>query len=184
VVAEASGAAVTALVAVIAALNLQLEQLTSQLQGHVELHPDAEIVRRLPGLGVLLGARVVAEFSDDRTRSRHPKAHKRYAGTAPTTRASGNARSWWPGWPATGGWLILLSVGVLGPAGLARARGYYDHCRAAGQTHPQALRALANRLVGILHGCLHHRSPYNESLAWPGRPPSSTPLDRLTPWGV
>ena len=39
------------------------------------------------------------------------------------------------------------------------ARAYYDRCRAAGKTHPQALRALANRLVGILHGCLRHRHP-------------------------
>ena len=34
---------------------------------------------------------------------------------------------------------------------------YYDTHRARGRTHHQALRALANRLVGILHGCLRHR---------------------------
>jgi hypothetical protein len=47
------------------------------------------------------------------------------------------------------------------------ARRYYDAHRARGATHHQALRALANRLVGILHGCLRHRQPYNEQLAWP-----------------
>jgi hypothetical protein len=35
-----------------------------------------------------------------------------------------------------------------------------------GATHHQALRALANRLVGILDGCLRHHTPYNESIAW------------------
>jgi hypothetical protein len=47
------------------------------------------------------------------------------------------------------------------------ARAYYDRCRAAGKTHQQALRALANRLVGILHGCLRHRTRYEELHAWP-----------------
>ena len=62
------------------------------------------------------------------------------------------------------------------------ARAYYDRCRAAGQSHPQALRALANRLVGILHGCLRHRSPYDEHKAWPA--PLHHALDHLAPWGV
>jgi len=37
------------------------------------------------------------------------------------------------------------------------ARAYYDTRRAAGATHHQALRALGNRLIGILHGCLRHQ---------------------------
>jgi len=47
------------------------------------------------------------------------------------------------------------------------ARAYYDTHRARGATHHQALRALANRLVGILHGCLRHRSAYDEASPWP-----------------
>ena len=47
------------------------------------------------------------------------------------------------------------------------ARWYYDQLRVKGQGHNQALRALANRLVGILHGCLKYRMPYCEEIAWP-----------------
>jgi hypothetical protein len=47
------------------------------------------------------------------------------------------------------------------------ARRYYDAHRAKGHTHQRALRSLANRWVGILHGCLRHRRPYSEHLAWP-----------------
>jgi hypothetical protein len=47
------------------------------------------------------------------------------------------------------------------------ARAYYDRHRAQGDTHYQALRALANRWVGILHGCLRHHRPYGETTAWP-----------------
>ncbi len=46
------------------------------------------------------------------------------------------------------------------------ARAYYDQQRASGSTHYKALRALANRLVGILHGCLRHRTLYDETTAW------------------
>jgi transposase len=168
VVAEAYGAAVTALVGVIGVLTSQLEQVAEQLQRHFELHPDAEIVRSLPGLGVILGARVVAEFGDDPTRYANPKARKSYAGTAPITRASGKrqlvvARLARNRRLADACYQWAFSALQASPG----ARGYYDRCRAAGKTHPQALRALANRLVGILHGCLRHRSHYHEAQAWP-----------------
>jgi hypothetical protein len=46
------------------------------------------------------------------------------------------------------------------------ARDFYDRQRARGATHYQALRAVANRLVGILHGCLRHHTLYDEHRAW------------------
>jgi transposase len=49
------------------------------------------------------------------------------------------------------------------------ARAFYDQHRAAKQTHHQALRALGNRLVGILHGCLRHQATYDEHTAWAHR---------------
>jgi hypothetical protein len=49
----------------------------------------------------------------------------------------------------------------------AGARAYYDALRARGVGHHAALRQLANRLVGILHGCLKTRSCYDEATAWP-----------------
>jgi hypothetical protein len=54
------------------------------------------------------------------------------------------------------------------------ARAFYDQHRAAGDLHPQALRALGNRLVGILHGCLrHHTSSYDEHKARGHRQPAT-----------
>ena len=46
------------------------------------------------------------------------------------------------------------------------ARTYYDALRARKIGHHAALRQLANRLVGILHGCLKTGSKYNENTAW------------------
>ena len=49
----------------------------------------------------------------------------------------------------------------------AEARALYDAHHAQGATHHSALRALSNRLVGILHGCLRHYTAYNPAIAWP-----------------
>ena len=47
------------------------------------------------------------------------------------------------------------------------ARRYYDLTRERQKDHEQALRAVGNRLVGILDGCLRHRQLYSEAIAWP-----------------
>jgi len=167
-VAQAYGRTVAALVAVIAQLNQQIAGLERDLAESFEEHPDVEIYLSQPGLGVVLGARAIAEFGDDRTRFAHPKARKNFAGTAPITKASGTRR------------VVLARVARnrrLADAcywwafcSLTRSHGarhYYDALRRRGKTHHQALRALANRLVGILHGCLEHRQRYSEHVAWP-----------------
>ena len=41
-----------------------------------------------------------------------------------------------------------------------------DGHKARGLDHDAAIRALANRLVGILDGCLRQRSLYDETIAW------------------
>ena len=49
-------------------------------------------------------------------------------------------------------------------------RGFYDARRAAGDLHYQALRALGNRLVGYLHGCLRNHTLHDEAIAWGHHP--------------
>ncbi|HKS96248.1 MAG TPA: IS110 family transposase [Terriglobia bacterium] len=166
-VAQAYGYSVAAGVAVIKQLNQQIKSLEQELATSFETHPDAEIYLSLPGLGRVLGARALAEFGDDRTRFAHPKARKNYAGTAPVTKASGTRK------------VVLARVArnrrladacyrwaFSALTTSAGARRRYDALRARGQTHHQALRALGNRLVGILHGCLASRETYREDVAW------------------
>jgi transposase len=89
VVAAADGQVVAAAVAVIASLSEQLAGLEAALTSAFCSHRDAGIVRSQPGLGVVLAARVLAEFGDDPDRYASAKGRKAYAGTAPITRASG-----------------------------------------------------------------------------------------------
>jgi hypothetical protein len=84
---------VHALVALLRAANTQIASLETELTQSFERHPDAEIIRSLPGLGAVLGARVLAEFGDEPTRFVDGRARKNYAGTSPITRASGKKKA-------------------------------------------------------------------------------------------
>ncbi|MGP3918964.1 transposase [Nonomuraea sp. 10N515B] len=92
VVAAACSATVRSAVAVLSVLNEQIKTLQGQVEAHFGRHPAAEIICSQPGLGPILGARVLAEFGDDPTRYASAKARKNYAGTSPITRASGKKR--------------------------------------------------------------------------------------------
>jgi transposase len=82
-----------AAVAVLGTLNEQVTVLQGQVDAHFGQHPDAKIILSQPGLGPILGARVLAEFGDDPDRYTDARSRKNYAGTSPITRASGKRRS-------------------------------------------------------------------------------------------
>jgi hypothetical protein len=166
-VQAAFAAIIASQVRLITTLNGEIAQLGEVVAHHFGRHPGAEIYASQPGLGVILSARVLAEFGDDRTRFADAKARKNYAGTSPITRASGTrkvvlaryARNTRLG-DAAQQWAFGALKGSPG------ARAYYDALRARKIGHQAALRQLANRLVGILHGCLKTGTLYDESVAW------------------
>jgi transposase len=169
-VSEAMGASVSALVAVIGELNTQIVALEEKLAEGFDQHPDAKVVRSLPGLGTILGARVLAEFGDDPNRYGDAKARKNYAGTSPVTKASGKSKIVLARYArnrrlSDACYLWAFAAITASPG----ARAFYDERRAGGDTHNRALRALANRLVGILHGCLRYHALYDEHTAWSHR---------------
>jgi hypothetical protein len=176
VISTAMGASVAASVAVIATMAAQIAVLAGELETGFESHPDAKVVRSLPGLGTILGARVLGEFGDEPNRYATAKSRKNYAGTSPITRASGTKRAVLARHirnkrlaDAIYQWAFTAITASPG------ARHYYDQRRAAGNTHHAALRALGNRLVGILHGCLEHHSTYDETIAWAHRSEQKLP---------
>jgi transposase len=173
-VAAAFGATTRAAVGIIAELNRQISELEVSLAEHFETHPDADIYLSQPGLGVVLGARVLGEFGDDPNRYTDAKSRKNYAGTSPLTVASGKKRAVLARhvrnrrlYDAIDQWALCAISTSPG------ARAFYDQRRAADDTHHQALRTLGNRLVGILHGCLRHPRPYDEHTAWAHRTPAA-----------
>jgi hypothetical protein len=139
-VVAAFAATTRAQVAIIDALNTQIAALDTELANHFEQHPEADIYLSLPGIGVILGARVLAEFGDDPNRYDNAKSRKNYAGTSPITRASGNrsvalARFVRPRRlaDAIDQWAFCSLSNSPG------ARAHYDHRRAQGDSHHKAL---------------------------------------------
>ena len=165
---DAYGTVARSALALIAAFNDQIRVLETGLSEGFAQHPDAEIIRSLPGIGMTIGARVLGEFGDDRTRYVDGKSRRNYAGTSPITKASGRSRVVLARYArnrrladACEQWAFCSLTHSAG------ARRYYDELRARGKTHHQALRQLANRWVGILHGCLDQHTHYREDIAWP-----------------
>jgi transposase len=166
----AYAAAIRSLIAVIATLNQQVTALQGQVEEHFGQHPDAEIYRSQPGLGAILGARVLAEFGDDPYRYTSAKARKNYAATSPITRASGKKKVVAARFIHNDRLLDALMAWAFSSLSASPgARAFYDELRARGIEHNDTLRRLASRLVGILHGCLKTRTLYDEATAWSHR---------------
>jgi transposase len=164
---NAYAAVVASEVAIINALNDQIDRLGAVVGEHFGRHRDAEICTSLPGLGVILAARVLGEFGDAPDQYPDAKARKNYAGTSPVTRASGTKKVVLARYArnrrladALQQWAFCSLRGSPG------ARAYYQQLRDRKIGHQAALRQLANRLVGILHGCLKTRTTYDEQTAW------------------
>jgi transposase len=152
-----------------------VDDLEAALTTAYASHPDAEIISSFPGLGTVLGARVLGEIGDDRTRFTNARGLKAFAGTAPVTRSSGmktvvtmrvvrNKRL------GQAAYLWALPMLAHSPG----ARAHYDRRRAAGDSYSAAARNLTNRGLGMLHHCLHTRQLYDETKAFPRTPTPAT----------
>ena len=88
-ITAAYAATVRSQVAVLITLNAEITTMQGEVEAHFGQHPAAEVYLSQPGLGAILGARVLSEFGDDPARYADAKARKNYAGTSPITRQSG-----------------------------------------------------------------------------------------------
>ena len=167
VITMAYAATTRSAVAVLTSLVEQVKALEKQVDAHFGRHPAAKIILSQPGLGSILGARVLAEFGDDPHRYLTAKCRKNYAGTSPITRASGRKKVIAARYVHNDRLIdALLAQAYSALTVSPGARAYYDKQRARGVEHNPALRQLANRLVGILHGCLKTGTLYDETTAW------------------
>ncbi len=166
-VEDAMGYQLTALIRQLDAACLAADELAEAVEEHFRRHPDAEIILSFPGLGAQLGARVLAEIGDDRTRFADARALKAYAGSAPITRASGKKRY-------VGRRFIknnrLVNAGFLWAFSALKAspgaNAHYRRRRESGDWHAQAQRHLFNRMIGQLYHCLQTRQLFDEHHAF------------------
>jgi hypothetical protein len=102
---------VGALAAMLRGCNAQVAALEQVLTSQFSAHRDAAIVRSQPGLGVVLGARVLGEFGDDPHRYATAKAARPSPAPPQSPDPLGCARSWSPGGRAISGWRMPAICG-------------------------------------------------------------------------
>lgn len=144
------------------AVKERLARLDADLQGLLERHPDAALIRSLPGMGAVLTAEFIATAGNI-SRFACADAMAAAAGLAPVLRQSGKARTWRR---TFGGDKALKRVffqsafcAVSAKDPLSRA--FYERKRREGKHHTQALVALARRRVTVLWTMLKHRTAFD-----------------------
>ena len=141
------------------ATRTRLVELDRELEALLQRHPDAALIRSLPGMGVVLTAELLAEAGSF-SRFRSADALAAAAGIAPVLRQSGKVR--------------FLKRPLGGNKGLKRvfyqsafcslshpdSRAFYDRKRREGKRHHQAVLALARRRVNVLWAMLNNRQAF------------------------
>lgn len=168
-VEDALGKQMLALLVQLDAACTAADDLAKAVEEAFPQHPDADILLSFPGLGVQLGARVLAEIGDDRQRFADARGLKAYAGSSPITRASGKKSSITRRWVKNdrlnhAGYLWSFSAINASPGAKAHYRRRRDD---HGDWHAAAQRNLFNRLLGMLYHCLKHRRLFDEHTAFP-----------------
>jgi hypothetical protein len=170
VIAEAYAASVQSAAAVIAALNEQVKIMEAKVSVLFRRHPDAGVYLSQPGIGDITGARVLGEYGDAPGRYASAKARKNYSGTSPLTVQSGKKKTVHARYIRNKHLIDPLHAQALSALSVSPgARAYYDDLRAREIDHDDAMRRLAGRLTGILHGCLKTGHEYDEATAWSHR---------------
>jgi transposase len=168
-VEEALGRQMLALLVQLQAACTAAADLAEAVEEAFPRHPDAQIIVSFPGLGIQIGARVLAEIGDDRNRFADARGLKAYAGASPITRASGKKSSITRRWVKNdrlnhAGYLWAFSAITASPGAKAHyRRRRNDH----GDWHAAAQRNLFNRMLGQLYHCLQNRALFDEQSAFP-----------------
>jgi hypothetical protein len=170
VIAEAYAACIQSGAAVITALNEQAKIMEARVSELFRRHPDASVYLSQPGIGDITGARILGEYGDAPGRYASAKARKNYAGTSPLTIQSGKKKTVHARYIRNKHLIDALHAQAMGALTASPgARAYYDELRGHDHGHEAALRHVAGRLTGILHGCLKNGTSYDEETAWAHR---------------
>ncbi|GED88905.1 IS110 family transposase [Streptomyces sp. 6-11-2] len=166
---DALGRQMLALLIQLEAACTATDDLAEAVEEAFPQHPDAEIILSFPGLGVQLGARVLAQTGDDKARFADARGLKAYAGASPITRASGKKSSITRRWVKNdrlnaAGYLWAFASITASPGAKAHYRRRRDD---HGDWHAAAQRNLFNRMLGQLYHCLQNRKLFDEDTAFP-----------------
>lgn len=134
----------------------RLHLLDGELEERLARHPDAALIRSLPGMGALMTAEFIAEAGNI-NRFRSPDALAAAAGLAPVLKQSGKTR--WLKRPLGGnkGLKRVFYQSAFASLRSADSKTFYARKRSEGKRHHQAIIALARRRINVLWAMLKNR---------------------------
>ena len=141
------------------ACRARLARLDRDLDQLLARHPDAALIRSLPGMGAVLVAEFIAQAGDlGRFASADQLAAA--AGLAPVLRQSGKVR--FQRRPSGGNKDLkrVFYQSAFCSLHSPDSRAFYARKRREGKRHHQALLALARRRIDVLWAMLHSRQPF------------------------
>ncbi len=141
------------------ASRARLIELDRELEALLERHPDAALIRSLPGMGVVLCAELIAE-AGNLSRFRSADALASAAGMAPILRQSGRTRFLRRPNGGNKGLKRVFYQSAFCSLGHDDSRAFYDRKRREGKRHHQAVIALARRRVNVLWAVVQNRTPF------------------------
>lgn len=143
----------------------KLKELDIRIGQALDRHPDAALIRSLPGMGAILTAEFLA-VAGGITRFATADQLASAAGLAPVLQQSGKMH--FLRRAASGDKTLKRVFYQSAFCALQRdptSRAFYQRKRAEGKRHHQALIALARRRINVLHALLRTRQPYRSDHA-------------------
>ena len=144
------------------AARTRLAGLDRELEDLLDRHPDAALIRSLPGMGAVLTAELIAE-AGSLARFRSADALAAAAGIAPVLRQSGKVRFLRRPTGGNKGLKRVFYQSAFCSLGQPDSRAFYDRKRREGKRHHQAVLALARRRINVLWAMLNHRQPFQQN---------------------
>jgi transposase len=155
---------VQCLIGQLRALHKAIRKYETRIEQLMDLHPDAQLFRQLPGAGDALAPRLLVAFGTDRERFQSAVELQTFAGVAPVTKRSGKRCTVQRRWACP---KFLLQTfheyAQWSRSQSAWAHACYRQQRAAGKGHHAALRTLAFKWIRVLFRCWKTNTPYSES---------------------
>jgi transposase len=147
-------------------LRDQRKEIAKDVEKVLDDHPLAEVLTSMPGVGVKIAARLLAEIGGDITAFPTAAHLAAYAGLAPVTKRSGTSIR--GEHLNRGGNKRLKNALFMAAFTSLRAdpasRAYYDRKRAEGKKHNAALICLARRKTDVLYAMIRDHHPYTPPL--------------------
>jgi len=141
------------------ASRARLIELDREVEALLERHPDAALIRSLPGMGAVLTAELIAE-AGNLSRFRSADALASAAGMAPVLKQSGRTRFLRRPSGGNKGLKRVFYQSAFCSLGHDDSRAFYARKRREGKRHHQAVIALARRRVNVLWAAVHNRTPF------------------------